>query len=179
MFEIEAKVRLTRAQARDLRKKVVKMATFKKRSLKEDHYYACSSSSSLRLRTEDGKSFLHFKEREGKPGMETNEETEFPIDHMAKWDRLLRDNGFPLIGKKRKSSETYRFEGLSIELNEVKGLGPFLEIERLVERRSEIPKAKREVAALFKRLGFAPKDFERKLYLELLAEKAKNRKANI
>lgn len=175
MFEIEAKVRLSGAQVGIVQKKVAAMAQCVKRTTKEDRYYDFSDSESLRLRVEGNEAFLQLKTREGQRGLESNLEMEFPIEGVAQWDRLLRANGFPLIGKKRKRSDTYRFGNCGIELNQVGGLGHFLEIECLVGSRAEIPKAKRGVVTLFKRLGFSPRDFEPKLYLELLAEKAKDK----
>ena len=83
-------------------------------------------------------------------------------------------NGFSLKARKEKRCQAYQYRKFRIELNTVKGLGLFLEIERLVKGESEVPEAKEGLLTLFRRLGFGPAAFERKLYLELLAEKNNN-----
>jgi adenylate cyclase, class 2 len=175
MIEVEAKVRISLAEYRKL---ATKVATFAKRegeTLKVDRYYGHSRSHDLRIRQEGSRVVLAFKNRNREKGIEANEEIEIPIVAPEKWERLLAETGFPRFAVKEKRSLAFRFGPYHIELNRVKGLGCFLEIERLVSKKIQVPEARRGLVALFKRLGYSPRDFERKLYLELLAEKEKNR----
>lgn len=174
MIEVEAKVRLTPAQVRDLRKRLPAMAKRVGESRKTDWYFGDWRSYTLRIRKVGDEGTLTFKKRSKKGGMEANEETEVRIDDVAQWKGLLSSIGFPMSISKVKISEAYVSDRFQIEINRVTGLGYFLEIETLVGQKSEVAAAKRGVGAWFKRLGFSPKDFERKLYLELLAEKGKN-----
>jgi len=174
MIEVEAKVRLKKVDLDRLSKEVPTFAKPLGESLKVDRYYG-SGAYDLRIREESGGSVLTFKARDRKQGIETNEEIEFPIEKPLVWDHFLRQNGFPLRAKKEKQSLAFGFKKFTIELNTVKGLGAFLEIECLVKDEAQVPKARKELTDLFHKMGFSPKDFERKLYLELLAEKRKNK----
>jgi len=176
MIEVEAKVRLKKRDYDRLVKEIPKFAKAKGESLKMDRYYG-EGRVDLRIREEGGEVVLGLKTRVLKKGVESNEEIEFPIDKPKKWDRLLRENGFPLRMKKEKRCLSFRFKQFTIELNSVKSLGKFLEIEHLVRSKSQVPQARRGLVDLFGRLGFKPKDFERKFYIELLEEKRKNKKA--
>lgn len=176
MIEVEAKVRLSKNDRDRLARSIPKFAKPLGQSLKVDRYYG-GGNFDLRVREEDGGAVLAFKVRKRERGIERNEETEIPIGRAEPWDRMLRENGFPLRARKEKRCQAFRHGKFRIELNAVKGLGDFLEIECLVKGESGVPEAKKRLLALFGKLGFNPKDFERKLYLELLGEKGKNRKA--
>jgi adenylate cyclase, class 2 len=177
MVEVEAKVRLTDRDYKRLSKAILAFAKPLGVSLKVDRYYD-QSGIALRIREEGGVAVLTAKIRKRKKGIEMNQEIEIPIRKAGPWDRMFRKNGFPLIARKEKRCLAFHFRKFRIELNTVKGLGHFLEIERLVKGESEVLKAKQELVALFRKLGFGPATFERKLYLELLAEKGKNRKVS-
>ncbi len=176
MFEVEAKVRLSDKDFRRLPKAISKFANPLGISLKKDRYYE-SGTFDLRIRDENGAAILTVKHRRRGQGIEVNEEFEFPIPNASPWDRMLRKSGFPLKARKVKRCKAYQFGKFRIELNTVKGLGHFLEIECLAKSEKQVPEKRKKLVALFRKLGFSPKDFERKLYLELLAEKMKNRKA--
>jgi predicted adenylyl cyclase CyaB len=172
MIEVEAKVRLTKGDFDRLAKEIPTFAKPQGVSLKRDRYYG-GGQVDLRIREEGGEVVLGLKTRVLKKGIESNEEIEFPIEKPEKWDRLLRKNGFPLRMKKEKRCISFRFKQYTIELNTVKSLGKFLEIEHLVRNASQVSKAKKGLVELFGRLGFKPNDFERKFYIELLEEKRK------
>ena len=176
MVEVEAKVRLSKRDHDRLAKSIQNFAKPLGKTLKVDRYYG-NGTFDLRIREEDGRAVLTFKVRRRERGIETNEESEIPIGRAAPWDRMLRKNGFPLRARKRKRCQAFQDGKFRIELNTVTGLGHFLEIECLVKGESEVAGARARLVALFRKLGFGPGDFERKLYLELLAEKGKNRKA--
>ena len=177
MHEVEAKVRLTEAQYQRMKREIPKTAKRVGKSVKRDLYFGDWRRYVMRIREENGQNVLAFKVHRKNRGVESNEELEWPIDDAKRWRQLLEGIGFPLSISKAKECESYWNKPFTIELNRVRGLGRFLEIERLVGRKSEIPKARAGVVALFGKLGFRPRDFERKLYLELLTEKGKNRKA--
>ena len=177
MVEVEAKVRLSDKDCKRLPKAILAFAKPLGVSTKKDQYYG-NGAFDLRIREENGVAVLTIKHRKRERGIEMNEETEIPIPRAAPWDRMLRQNGFPLKAKKEKRCQAFQYGKFRIELNTVKGLGHFLEIERLVKGESEVLEAKKDLVALFRKLGFGPATFERKLYLELLAEKRKNRKAS-
>ena len=173
MFEIEAKVPLKRADVQRLKKELPKIARLKGKSVKKDAYFGSTSKYMFRLRDKNGKGILNLKSKKVEMGVEVNQEIELPINSISKFHTLLTKIGIRLTAKKEKTSEVYKRGNLQIELNFVKGLGYYLEIETIVQKKSDIPKAKKALREMFSRLGFSPKNFEKKYYLELLAEKRK------
>lgn len=176
MYEIEAKVPLKKADVQRLRKELPKIAKLTIRVNKKDRYYGDSKSLLfyLRIREKNGKPFLNLKSKSVEKGIEVNQEIKLPLVSASKFHALLKKIGITLTAKKEKIGEIYKKGGLQIELNFIKGLGYFLEIETIIQKKSDIPRAKKALRKQFAQLGFSPKDFEKKYYLELLAEKRKN-----
>ena len=113
-----------------------------------------------------------------KRGVEANQEVEFKLTSGSKMMKFLKKMGIELPLKKIKKGEIYQKGDSQIELNQVSGLGYFLEIEVIAKKKSEVPQAKQKLIATFKEFGFTDKDFEKKYYLELLEEKRKNKNSN-
>ena len=174
MYEIEAKVPLKKADVQRLRKELPKIAGQKRKVINKDYYYADPKSFFLRIRERNKKGLLNLKSKKVEQGIELNQEIELSINSVSKFHTLLKKIGIRLTAKKEKISEIYKKENLQIELNFIKGLGYFLEIETIIKKKSDIPRAKKALREMFSRLGFSSKDFEKKYYLELLAEKIKN-----
>ncbi len=170
MFEVEAKVRLSNSDYKRLKKEVPKIANFKKRVNNIDCYYSSNKNFALRIRQQEKKSILHFKNKKIEQGTEVNQEIEFNLKNAEKMKTFLKKIGINLPLKKEKQSEIFKMGNMQIELNFVKKLGYFLEIETLVKAKSQIPKAKKSLLEAFRKLGFKSSDFEKKYYLELLNE---------
>lgn len=168
MYEVEAKVHLSPSQFKVLREQLGEMAVFKGTVLKEDSYYAEGKKVYGRIRKEGSLAYFNVKNRKKGEGIEQNLEIEWQIADLPAWKRLLKECGLPISLKKTKKTELYLWKGFNIELNHVKKLGYFLEIEKVLNSKAEIPKTQKELISLFKRLGFAQKDFEKRYYLELL-----------
>ncbi len=175
MYEIEAKVRLSKADFQRLKKEIPKIARFKKRVLNRDRYFPLNKNFALRIRQQNKTPILHLKRKKMEEGTEMNQEIEFNISSASKMMTFLKKIGINLPLKKEKRGEIYQFKDMQIELNIIKGLGPFLEIETIVQSKTSIPKAKKALRNVFKKLGFSPSDYESKYYLELLEEKRKNK----
>lgn len=175
MYEIEAKVPLSRADLQRLKKEIPKIAALKGKSIKKDTYFGSTSEYLFRLQDRNGKGALNLKNKKVEGGVEVNQEIELPVTSVAKMKSLLKKLKIPTYISKKKESEVYLYKSLQIELNKVGGLGYFLEIERLVRDKKEIPKAKKEITDIFRKFGFSPSQFEKRYYIDLLAEKRKNR----
>lgn len=173
MYEIEAKVPLTKGDFQRLKKEIPKMAKRKGSVINKDTYYANPKTFYLRIRKKNGKGLLNLKSKKMEQGIEINQEIELPLISASKFHRFLKKIDIPINLKKVKITELFELRTLQIELNKIEDLGYFLEIENIVHSESGIPKAKKALIETFKMLGFSPKDFEKKYYLELLAEKAK------
>ena len=100
--------------------------------------------------------------------MEINQEIELSIKSAKKFDNFLKSINIPLAVTKVKKGAYFKYNNFQIELVEIPGLGPFLEIETVVADGSEISKAKKALHGVFKKLGFSPRDFEKRYYLEML-----------
>jgi adenylate cyclase class 2 len=170
MYEIEAKVRLSKADFNRLKSEISKFAGKKEDTDIKDSYYSSPKNTSLRIRVNNGQGVLNIKSKKKDKGIEMNQEIELPLKSPSKFSSFLQKNGFPLTAKKEKKGDIYQYGDMRIELNFVKKLGYFLEIETIVENKSEIPSAKKALRALFNKLGFDSSDYEKKYYLELLAE---------
>lgn len=170
MIEIEAKVRLSDEQALAIKKELSQLGKGKKVS-KSDKYYTMSSLYSLRTRESGIEKQLTLKSKRkiGK-GVEANQEMEWKIKSAKKMEVLLNELGFTQQKEKKKHSEIYRLNGMTLELSHLEGIGWFLEIEKLVKDESGIKEAKKDLLNHFKQFGFSENDLEKKYYLEILKE---------
>ena len=170
MFEVEAKVPITRHEFERLNKRLQKEAHFLDKAIYKDTYYAKPKTAYIRVRRKRGGDyFFEIKQRKTIKGIESNLEMEWKIKDIGKFRELLRKMGMKVGIKKQKKSHRFRYNDFIIELNHVRLLGHYLEIEKIVQKEGDIPKTKRDLIKLFKELGFTAKDFEARPYLELLA----------
>ncbi|MBN2307148.1 class IV adenylate cyclase [Candidatus Peregrinibacteria bacterium] len=169
MFEVEAKVPISKGEFKHLKKRLKKEAQSLGSRISQDTYYDNPKNVFIRIRKRGGESTLNIKKRQTISGIESNIESEWQIKNAAKWKTLLkRLNILPHV-RKTKKSLLFKKNGFIIELNHVRLLGYYLEIERLVKSKKEVPIAKKELIKLFNQLGFSIKQFESRPYLELLA----------
>ena len=103
-------------------------------------------------------------------------ETEFSASNIDDFLALLEEFGFQKWLRKEKRSEVYRLgEHFHIELNQVKGLGWFVEVEYLA-LPSEVARAEKKVFEVLKSLGFQERDFVKEGYTKLLWDAHHRRK---
>ncbi len=173
MFEVEAKVRLSKKDLARVLNEVKKKARLKEVCVQKDFYYGHEKAFYLRLRETNGKTVMALKSKKIVKGVETNREIEFPVTSRKEGHRLLTQLGFRVTSQKTKHSKIYTAPSVRFEFHRIPGLGDYLEIELLVKSAREIPKATQKLHALFRALGFSPDRFEKKYYLELLRERRK------
>ncbi len=171
MFEIEAKIRLSDDDLKRLRKELPKIAKRSHKSIKQDSYYGDLKTFYLRIRKKNKFGILNLKSKRVEKGIEVNQEIELPLISASKFHNFLKTINVPLTAKKEKKSEVYKKGNIQIELNLVKKLGYFLEIEIIANTRKDIPNAKKALLRAFSQLGFTPDKFEKKYYLEMLMSK--------
>jgi predicted adenylyl cyclase CyaB len=171
--EVESKIKVHNAS--DARRRIKKFAKFVKIEKKEDDYYTLESAKypkrSLRVRDKGRKREVNFKEwREYEDGIWAKKEVEFEVSDLNNFFNLLEDFGFRKWMKKDKRTELYRTkDGVNIELNHVRRLGWFIEIEVLCQPK-EIRGARKKVAHIRSRLGAKKKDIVKKGYTKQLWE---------
>jgi len=170
MFEVEAKVHITNAERKRLVGTLKKLAGEPHKTEKNDTYYADTKQVHIRTREVDGKIIFTIKQKALKGSVEANCEMEWEIRDATGWKKLLSKLGIrPFISKSKKSL-TYRYKGFSIELNHIRDLGYYLEIEKVVKDSKLVEKAKKELIAMFHELGYNQNQFERRYYLDLLEQ---------
>ena len=170
MYEIEAKVGITKSDFERLQKELEKIADFKGNFVKKDIYYDDTKKAHTRLRELNNQSIFSFKIKEIAHGIESNIEIEWGVKDRSKWMTLLKSNGINPSIRKFKKTKAYQSNGFVIELNHISKLGYYLEIERIVKTKNLIPKAKKELIEIFNKLGYSHKDFEKRYYIDLLQE---------
>lgn len=176
MIEVESKFSVENAKI--IREEIKKIEKFERIDLKVDDYYTLEDlnqrpQKSLRIRKINGFYIANFKHRLSyKNGVYAKKEVEFVIDNIESFLGLIKDFGFRKWLRKEKRCEIYGIKkNFQIELNHVKGLGWFIEIEYLVDSESKIEKARREVVKVMKELGFDENDAVKEGYTRMLWDK--------
>jgi adenylate cyclase class 2 len=160
--------------------KVREKFKFMRKEMHEDIYFQhpcrdfSKTDEALRIRIKrfNGhfESFLTYKGPKVDNESKTRKEIEVVISDIDAYIDLLRSLGFRDVLTVIKIREKYYAEkGVTISLDEVEGLGKFIEIEKLVRDEKSIEKEVKKLKNILKSLGV--KKFERKSYLELLLEK--------
>ncbi|NJE31154.1 class IV adenylate cyclase [Thermococcus sp. 18S1] len=166
-MEIEVKFRIDFNQARAAIESLG--ADFVREELQEDLYFSLHPHELLRVRriSNLGRSFLTYK-RIADPGRnEEFDEIEVEVSDFDGIVEILKRLGFREDIWIRKRRLVYQLDGVTFELNEVEGLGAFLDIEVISDNVEE---AKRRIWEIAGRLGLTEEDVEPRLYQELIRE---------
>ncbi|HWR25908.1 MAG TPA: class IV adenylate cyclase [Methanosarcina sp.] len=176
MIEVEVKVRADHSKVRSILEKLgAKKIGVEHQS---DIYFAAphrdfaKTDEALRIRSFDGKSVLTYKGPKLDGVSKTREELETPADEVST-TRILNALGFSKAEIVRKTREVFKAEEITICLDEVEGLGEFLELEITVENERELEASRAKLFELLKQFGFGKKDSIRTSYLEMVLEKKK------
>ncbi len=175
MIEVEAKIRVKDLSL--IRKKILSITKYHKTIIKVDDYYTLENlknypHKSLRVR-KMGKIYqINFKQSLSfENHIHAKKETEFTASNIEDFLALLKEFGFKKWLRKEKKSEVYRIsENFHIELNNVKDLGWFVEVEYLA-KPNEVKYAEKRVLDVLKSLGYKEKDFIKEGYTKLLWDK--------
>jgi len=163
LLEVECKIKLEDSQVKEYRERIKQIARFSKKGKKVDDYFAIQRwgypKKAFRTRTTRGRIEINFKKHLKKYW--TNEvvikqEFEFniPKENFDDLIELFKDLGFKEWVQKVKWNETYKWKKdskVSIELNRVKHLGYFIELECLATP-SQMDRAIRKIQAVLKDL---------------------------
>lgn len=163
-LEVETKVKLEDSQIPKLRKKIKQIAKFKKKGQKADDYFAIQKKGypkkAFRFRTtKDGVEITFKKHLKKYWTKEVVVKKEFEFTLKGKEEKkdileLFSDFGFKEWVRKVKRNETYIYKAnknISIEINHVKNLGYFIEMEYLCQK-NDVKKAIKALTNLLKEL---------------------------
>jgi len=182
-LEVETKVRLNKKEVGKLREKIKEIANFVKSGVKGDDYFAIRRKGypkkAFRIRATKDEFEINFKKWLKKywtKDIVVKQEFEFKLKGKEEVEDLLalfKDLGFVEWMKKIKKNETYSYKDdkrVSIEINRVKHLGYFLEIEYLC-KKWEIEKARKKIREVLKKLEINPKKIDNTGYTKMLWDK--------
>ncbi len=164
----------------DVFERVRESFDFLRREYHEDTYYShpCRDFSRtdealrIRVRRFDGhfEAFLTYKGPKLDKVSKTREEIEVLIEDPEAHARILEALGFREVLTVEKVRERYYVEkGVTITLDEVNGLGKFVEAEAMTEDESNVQELVEFLMGILRELGV--RRFERRSYLELILEK--------
>jgi len=137
-----------------------------------DAYYAhpsrdfAATDEALRVSRRAGASDITYKGPKLDPRTKSRVEIVVPVPDAAQAGALLAALGFRRVREVRKTRECHHAAGFDVALDEVPGLGHFVEVERMLPEGAPRDEAEREARALLASWGLA--QTERRSYLELL-----------
>ena len=179
-FEVESKIKLNNNEVDKLRKKIKKIARIIKKEKKSDFYFTIEKANyprkAFRIRYNGKEYMVNFKKwlnnyKDNK--IVVKEEFEFKINNKNDFLALMKDLGFVNWVRKTKITESYqhnKYPKVFIELNFVKHLGYFIEIEYLANK-NEVENARRQVSRTIKELGINKKQIDNTGYTKMLWKK--------
>lgn len=170
MRELEAKFRVDCSLLADVRRRVESLG-FKLVDVVEelDYYYShpcrdfAVTDEAVRVRISKGLVELTYKGPRGGGEFKSREEYSVAIGSES-IKRILELLGFKQVMEVVKRRSYYEGRGILVSIDEVRGLGCYVEIE-VKDGEEEVIKSVAES------LGFTPGDYEPRTYLELLLEK--------
>jgi adenylate cyclase class 2 len=176
MYEVELKLR---ADHESLRKRLDDVGADRIEHRRQiDTYYDAPHRSfadtdeALRIRREepadgDDVTKLTYKGPLVEAASKTREEHETVVDDDEAVQGILAGLGFEPAAVVEKDRTYFDFEGYTVVLDAVDGLGEFVEIEREVAE-ADVEAAREEAITLLERLGLDPDEQIRTSYLGLL-----------
>ncbi len=142
-------------------------------TVQRDTYYRhpgrdfAQTDEALRIREEEGRSFITYKGPKLDAETKSREELEVPLVDPKDLGMLLLRLDFEPVAVVEKRRRAYMVGTLEVTVDEVKGLGYFLEVE--AKNCDDLEEGKAKVLGLLDTLGLD--HLERRSYLELLLER--------
>ncbi|MDR3334542.1 MAG: class IV adenylate cyclase [Treponema sp.] len=112
--------------------------------------------------------WVTYKIKEVQEGIEVNDEREFEVSDKAAFEELLRRVGLEPGVAKHKQGWAWEYEGITVELAQVTGLGWFVELEILTDTGGIVAGARTRLLACLQQLGIAENRIESRYYTEML-----------
>jgi adenylate cyclase class 2 len=128
------------------------------------------SDEALRIRIKEGGARLTYKGPKLDQTTKSRLERTVKIDDAQQMEQILSSLGFVLSAQVRKRRSKYSYDGVVLAIDEVEGLGRFVEVE--AEGEGDYEAQRQKVLSTLSRLGLH--ESIRSSYLQLLEEKKKN-----
>lgn len=172
-MEIEVKAKLK--DLKQIRKRLLQIPVqFSKSKTQVDHYYKLRGremelqkpgSYLIRIREDDDKNYLTMKKLTKERGVW--EEHELAIENYREMDIILREIGFVEIFTLHKKRTITKYKNYKICLDDVRELGPYLEIE-LVVKKGDFLKLQDNIKSFMFSLGIQENQIEKRGYPQIL-----------
>lgn len=142
-----------------------------------DTYYSAphrdfnESDEALRLRMENGETILTYKGPKIDSGSKSRLEHEVQVESLDVMENILESLGFTEFQTVTKNRTVYEVNGYTVLLDDVEGLGEYVEVETEVDagvNNQEYRDGVEGARNLIERLGIDPSGTVRESYLELL-----------
>ncbi len=145
-------------------------ATFISEVQQEDTYLRVGEGR-LKLRAVEGKDegTLIYYQREDRPDPKRSRVSLLPVADAPGLLGLLRE-ALGLFVEVRKRRRIFRWGEVQVHLDEVDGLGTFLEFERMIDSDAEVGRAEAEFAELRRSLQIFEKDLVAGSYSDMVLE---------
>jgi len=161
-LELEVKIKV-----RDLKdfERRLEGAAFLGEEEQVDTYFEMPASEMLRVREvkNRGKAYLCHKRILDAENSEF-EETELEVGDAEETKLILENLGYVEYATVEKLRRIYRLDGVTLEVNDVKNAGTFVDFELMGEDRAE----KARLYRLIQKLGYSEEDIDTRLYTEII-----------
>jgi predicted adenylyl cyclase CyaB len=142
-------------------------AEFSRTEIQTETYYNVESGRLKIREIESGPSQLVHYFRENKAGPRPSRYEIVRLREVKKVKaRLLEEHG--LHGVVKKKREIWIWENVRIHLDEVDGLGRFLELEAVVDKEEDIKNDEGKVLWLMEKFGIKEKDLVAESYIDMV-----------
>ena len=172
MIEVEIKVRIKNKE--EIAEKLKKLGfKFIKKKFQEDIYFNGidrdfrKTDEALRIRDDNGTYYVTYKGPKIDRISKTREEIEVRIDDKEKMRQIFKKLGFREVRPIRKVREIYKKDDITASIDDVEGLGLFLELEKNIYNINEKDESLKELMEILKALNISRDNTIRKSYLEL------------
>ena len=179
MIEVEAKLKIDSIDHKEERIKELK-GEYKGEKTEIDLYFGypnsqiLSGGAALRVRDSDRKYRLTYKGPKKDDETTSREEIEIRIESATEMIKILNELGFYELCQVKKLRKTYNLEDLVITLDNVDGLGEFIEVEGKASNTEEFKEQKDNIFKLLKKLGLSSEEISQRSYLEMLLDMKEN-----
>ncbi len=175
MIEVEVKYRVTEDVINQLASKILAMGgLFLGEVMQEDIYFQHPSRNfavtdeALRVRRVENRAEVTYKGPKIDSKSKTREEIKIEISDFESFVLLLERLGFRPVARVTKKRITYKLGEKLLHLDNVEKAGFFVEIETMVERKSDVEKKRDELLRIAEKLSIPADGLERKSYLEII-----------
>lgn len=128
------------------------------------------TDEALRLRNEGDQIFLTYKGKKLDPLSKTRKEVDVEVADFAKMEELISCLRYRETLRVHKIRDLYNIDGALVCLDNVDGLGEFVELETLAVDEGSIPQRRDFLIGTLRRLGVTG-ELIRESYLEMLLAK--------